>query len=114
MLPEEDVILEKNVIENWKVEISNIGVKELRYCVPAEMRAENITIFVKDAEGNWSERECTVIGSYLAFDFVDGDQGFAIYEASSLGTSVVLIAVVAVVLIVVVVVIRKKKMKNEK
>jgi len=109
MLSEEAVVLGKSVVENWKVEISNIGVKELRYCIPTEMDAENIVVFVKDAEGKWAERDVAVIGSYLAFDFVDGDQGFALYEKTSVSGVVVIAAVIAVIGIVAAVVIRKKK-----
>lgn len=97
MLSVEDTVLGKKVDENWKVEISNIGVEELRYRIPTDMNADNITIYVKDAEGNWSEREHTVIGSYLAFDFTDGDQGFALQESASGGVIVVVILLAAIV-----------------
>ena len=36
-----------DVNENWKVEISNIGVEELRYRIPAELNVEKITLYVK-------------------------------------------------------------------
>ena len=109
MLSTEKVVLGTNVNENWKVDISNIGVEELRYRIPAELNVENITLYVKDAAGNWNERDFTVVGSYLAFDFADGEQGFALYEepASSLG--IVLIFIAAIVIIAVLIFIRKKK-----
>ena len=112
VLSEESTVLGEAVAENWKVELSNIGVEELRYCIPADMNAEDITVYVKDAEGNWSEREHTVIGSYLAFDFEDGDQGFALQENAGSGIWVIL--VVAVVSVLVGVVVYKVKAKKGK
>ena len=109
MLSEESVVLGKSVVENWKVDISNIGVKELRYCIPTEMNADKIVVFVKDANGNWEERDCTVIGSYLSFDFVDGDQGFALYERVSIGNMVIIAAVVVAIGILSVAILKKRK-----
>ena len=108
MLSTESEVLGVRVNENWKVTLSNIGVKELRYYVPAELDAENLTVYVKDAEGNWKECEYTIIGSYIAFDFTDGNQGFALCENASAGVGVVAI-IVAVVFIAGVLVVRKKK-----
>ena len=112
MLSEEATVLGVQVDENWKVEISNIGVKELRYRIPTGMDAEDIVVYVKDADGNWSEREFTVIGSYLAFDFSDGDQGFALQETSNAGVGIILIVVVVAIVIVGVLVVRKGKSKK--
>lgn len=111
VLAEEKVVLGVNVNENWKVEISNIGVQELRYRIPAELNVEKIVLYVKDATGNWSEREFTVIGSYLAFDFADGDQGFALCQTSGMPTLVVGIAIAVIVMLAIVIFIRKKKNK---
>ena len=109
MISEEKVVLGVNVNENWKVDISNIGVQSLRYCIPADMNVEKIQIFVKNAEGNWEERDFTVIGSYLAFDFADGDQGFALYEKTNSGMGMVIVAIAAVGIIALVIFARKKK-----
>ena len=73
------------------------------------MDSENITIFVKDAQGNWNEREFTVIGSYLAFDFADGDQGFALYEKPASSFGIVIVAMAVAVILAVAIFIRKKK-----
>ena len=103
------MVLGETVNENWAVTISNIGVEELRYRIPKDMKSDNIVLYVKDADGNWREQDFTVIGSYLAFDFMDGDQGFALYEASNMGVGIVL-AVAAVVLVMIgAFMIRKKK-----
>ena len=112
MLSKEDSVLGKKVAENWKVEISNIGVEELRYCISAEMKAENITVYVKDAKGNWSEREHTVIGSYLAFDFEDGDQGFALEEKFSVNLMAVILIAAGVISITLGIIIANKKRKK--
>lgn len=109
VLADEKVVLGESVSENWNVNISNIGVEELRYRVPADMNVEKIKLYVKDASGNWSERDYTIIGSYLAFDFVDGDQGFALQEVSSSMTGVVMIAIAAIVIIAAGLFIRRKK-----
>lgn len=109
VLADEKVVLGESVSENWNVSISNIGVEELRYRVPADMNVEKIKLYVKDASGNWSERDYTIIGSYLAFDFVDGDQGFALQEVSSSMTGVVMIAIAAIVIIAAGLFIRRKK-----
>ena len=109
VLGTENVVLGETVNENWAVTISNIGVEELRYRIPKDMKSDNIVLYVKDADGNWREQDFTVIGSYLAFDFMDGDQGFALYEASNMGVGIVL-AVAAVVLVMIgAFMIRKKK-----
>lgn len=109
VLADEKVVLGEVVSENWNVNISNIGVEELRYRVPADMTVEKIKLYVKDASGNWSERDYTIIGSYLAFDFVDGDQGFALQEVSSSMTGVVMIAIAVIVIIAAGLFIRRKK-----
>ena len=109
MISSEHVVLDVNVTEHWKVDISNIGVEELRYRIPSDMKVENITLYVKDAAGNWNEREFTVIGSYLAFDFADGEQGFALQEEASSAVGLVMIAIVACILMVAILFVRKKK-----
>lgn len=92
ILSEEPIVAGVKVIENWSVALSNIGVQELRYHIPKELNPEKITIFVKDAKGTWNEREFTVIGSYLSFDFEDGETAFAI--APNNGNSMLVIALV--------------------
>ena len=109
VLSTEKVVLGETVNENWTVSISNIGVEELRYRIPAEMKVENVVVFVKDATGNWSEREFTIVGSYIAFDFADGEIGFALYEKPASSMGIMLIAVAAIVIIAIVIFVRKKK-----
>lgn len=113
MLSNEKEVLGVKVNENWNVEISNMGVEELRYRIPAEMDVNDITLYVKDAEGNWKERDFTVIGSYLAFDFSDGEQGFALYESTgTIGFWLVGCIVLAIGIFIGVVVNKKSKKQS--
>ncbi len=112
MLSEERVVLGAEVSENWKVDISNIGVEKLRYRIPADMNVDKTILYVKDANGNWSEREFTVIGSYLSFDFADGETGFALAQQS--GNSVVTVVLVVIAVLVVGIVVGKLVSKKSK
>ena len=108
-LSTEKIVLGVAVNENWNVSISNIGVEELRYRIPVGMDIEKIVLYVKDANGNWSEREFAVIGSYMAFAFADGDQGFALYEATNSVAGIVGIAVAFSVIVAFGIFLQKKK-----
>lgn len=114
VLSEEKTVLDVAVNENWKVSISNIGVQGIRYRIPVGMNVEDITLFVKDAEGNWKERDFTVIGSYLAFDFVDGEQGFALQENTDMMGSVIGFVIAGVVGFAVAFILTKRKGKHAK
>lgn len=114
MLASEKTVLGAEVIENWSVSISNIGVESLRYHIPTDMDVENIILYVKDAEGNWKERDFTIVGSYLAFDFADGEQGFALQEDTNMTGRVIGFAIAGVVGFVVAFVLVKRKGKHAK
>ena len=77
--------------------------------------ASKMKLYVKDASGNWSEREFTVIGSYIAFDFTDGEQGFALQEkAGGINWRVIIVAVIATLVIRIIgVFVKSKKKKSE-
>jgi len=107
MLSSESVVNEKTVVENWKVEISNIGVEKLHYYIPKSMDAEHIQLFVKDATGTWAEREYMIEGSYIIFAFSDGEMGFAL--AQNAGLNPVMIVVAGVVIIGALVVLLKRR-----
>lgn len=109
MLAQESVVNDVNVKVNWEVSISNIGVEKLHYRIPDGMDEDGILLFVKDADGNWVEREYTVEGSYIVFEFVDGEMGFALAETSNAGGNIIIIAIIAVVAIIVVVVLLRKR-----
>jgi len=114
VLSSENTVLGEEVIENWKVSISNIGVEELRYYIPDGVEVENISLYVKDAEGNWSERDFSVIGSYLSFDFEDGEQGFALQENTNMTGRVIGFVIAGVVGFVVAFILTKRKGKHAK
>lgn len=113
MLATESIINEVELTENWQVSISNIGVEKLHYRIPADMQANKIQLFVKDASGTWTEREYMVEGSYIIFDFAESEAGFALAESS--GNELYLgVAVVAVILLIVVVLILRKRKSSKK
>ena len=77
------------------------------------MDAEKLVLYVKDASGNWIEREYVIEGSYIIFDFTDGETGFALQQKSG-GSMMPMMMVAAGVLLVAIllgVVLRKKKAK---
>ena len=78
------------------------------------MDAENIILYVKAADGKWKERDFTVIGSYLAFDFTDGEQGFALQESSNMTGAVIGFVIAGVVGFVVAFILTKRKGKHAK
>lgn len=102
MLGQEPVINEWTVKQNWSVSISNIGVEKLHYRIPEGMDTERIVLLVKDSNGKWAEREFMVEGSYIVFEFVDGEAGFALAETTAgNGIGFVIVFVVAVVVAVI-------------
>ncbi|MBO5656936.1 MAG: hypothetical protein J6R94_01995, partial [Agathobacter sp.] len=80
---------------------------------------DRIVLLVKDSHGEWIEREYLIEGSYIIFDFVDGEAGFALAEAAKPVINFV-IAIAAVGLVVVVGAVAilvkavKKKTSNRK
>ena len=115
-LEQNAVINEVTVAENWKVEISNIGVEKLHYHIPENMEADRIMLFVDDASGAWTERDFLVEGSYLVFAFEDTEQGFALAVEPERSIPIIPIAVAmaAVVLVLLLVKIVKNRKKKER
>ncbi|MBE5887209.1 MAG: hypothetical protein E7283_00060 [Lachnospiraceae bacterium] len=70
----------ESFLKNWKVEFSNPGVTRLHYLIPSEVNKTFTKLYVKNTDGKWTEREFTVDGSYMIFDFTDDDVNFAILE----------------------------------
>lgn len=118
----EDVLVDeaevngKDAYANWMVSLSNSGVKKLHFYIPTELNAEYVQVLVKDAEGNWTERESIVDGSYVVFEYTDGDVGFAlVQDTGAVVLQIVKIAAVVVaVLVVLGIVVKKRKAKKEK
>ena len=94
--------------------LSNQGVTRLHYLIPADMNTDFMKLYVKNAEGKWLEREFTVDGSYIIFDFTDEDSNFALLEDYSELSQVLTIVGLGVSLIIVVVAIVKTIKKRRK
>lgn len=109
-MQEESTINKAVLIENWQVEISNIGVKKLHYRIPEGLEAKNINLYIKDASGQWIERDFTVEGSFMIFEFSDEEVGFALEENTS-GNTILVIGIVAVVTVLFGVILLKRKKK---
>ncbi|MBQ6812708.1 MAG: hypothetical protein IJP06_06280, partial [Agathobacter sp.] len=60
--------------------------------------AEALRLYIKNNTGSWEERDFTVEGSFMIFDFTAGDSGFALAEKFVVNPIVVIaIAFVAIV-----------------
>lgn len=105
----ESIINDVAVSENWLVELSNIGVEKLHYRIPEGMESDAIQLFVKDASGTWVEREYMVEGSYIIFDFTDGEMGFALAQVVDYGMYIGIAAGVAVLILLFVLIKRRQK-----
>lgn len=108
-LSEETMVNGKTVIENWQVSISNTGVSKLHYHIPENLPVETIRLYVKDASGNWSERDYVIEGSYLVFDFAEDESGFALEKNLMVYAWQVGLVIVVVVLLLVVICRRIKR-----
>ena len=99
--------------EGWKVTLSNTGVSKLHFLLPENYDAEKLVLKVQDASGNWTERAFVAEGSYIVFDFADGESGFALQQKEG-GSMIYVFAVVAgiVVLTLAVGTIVRKKTKK--
>lgn len=84
--------------EGWKVAISNTGVSKLHFLLPENLDAEKLVLKVQGASGNWIERAFVVEGSYIVFDFADGETGFALQQKES-GSMFYVFAIVAGILV---------------
>lgn len=111
MIAQENTVNEVTVKENWQVSISNIGVEKLHYRIPNDIKAENIQLFVKDASGTWTEREYIIEGSYIVFEFTDGETGFALAETSAGGTYFGVIGAAVLILVLLLIISRKRKQR---
>lgn len=80
VLANESVVQSKSVFENWEVIISNRGIEKLHYRIPEGKESGKLVLYVKNTTGLWEEREFTVEGSFMIFDFTAEDSGFALAE----------------------------------
>ena len=104
-----------NIVEGRKVTLSNTGVNKLHYLIPEGLNAEDIKLYVQNEAGKWVEREYAVEGSYIVFDFTDGEAGFALQHNEGDTFVYMLVVVVTIILVAVVMsILVKKRMKKAK
>ena len=78
--------------------------------IPEEVNTSALELYVKDASGNWAEREFIVDGSYMIFDFTDGEIGFALVEGADNNLEpVILIAAGLMVIVLGIILLRKSR-----
>lgn len=106
----------QNVIISWRVTLSSTGVSKLHYLIPEDVYSDYVKLYVQDASGNWAEREFVVDGSYVIFEFVDGETGFALVEDYSelIQTVLIIVIVLAVLLAIIVTTIVVKKIRKKR
>lgn len=101
---------EKDFLVNWNIHISNQGVRKLHYLIPEDVNTSALELYIKDASGNWGERDFIVDGSYMIFDFTDGEIGFALVEGADNNMGpVILIAAGLIVIVLGIALIRKNR-----
>ena len=105
-----------NLAEAWKVVLSNAGVSKLHYLISDDMEAEKLRLYVQDDSGKWTERVYVVEGSYIVFDFADGETAFALQQIAGnnmYGLALIAIGALFILIGVIVVVKRVKKGKKQ-
>ena len=95
----ESVVQGKSVFENWDVIISNRGIEKIHYRIPEGKEADDLRLYIKSNKGAWEERDFSVEGSYMVFDFTAADSGFALANKVVVNPIVVIGVVVAVLAI---------------
>lgn len=87
----------------------------LRYLLPEEYDAENVSLFVRDSKGTWYKAEYTVNGSYLVFSIMEGDNAFyTVYNKSNHLFKIALYSAVISIFAVIIVTAITRKRKNRK
>ena len=83
--------------------------------IPRAMEKENARILVMDEQGDWTERESRLEGSYLVFTAGRRDQAAAIYESHRADAAKLITAAgtaILIILLILILVIRKKHKKK--
>lgn len=113
MMSSESQINGDAAIVHYEVILSNVGVEKLHYYV-ADVLEEKVLLLVKDASGNWNQRDFVIDGSYLVFAFEDGELAFALIEDNSIEAGQVVTVIVIVIAIIAVLVVAKMLRKRKK
>lgn len=109
-------ILNTEELETWKVVLSDTGINKLHYRIADDMNVEEFKLLVKNVSGNWEERAFVQDGSYIVFDFTDGESEFSLVENPDSNTNNMTVAAVVVCVLVVIVIMAcmlKKRKKNK-
>ena len=101
------------VWETWNVTMSEGGVEKLHYHIPADVAAEDITLYVKGADGSWAVREFTVEGSYIIFSFTERDSAFALAVREGGSFSILAVAAIAAVAVLGGLLVYRKRKKTK-
>lgn len=110
-VPNGDVLIEKY---EYTLPRSNTSVT-LRYLLPDDYEAENVSLFVRDNEGVWYETDCKVDGSYLVFSAGEGDNAFyTIYNKTNHIFEMALYSAAISILVIVIVTVITRKRKHKK
>ena len=99
------------VHKTWNVSMSHGGVEKLHYHIGEDVAAEDITLYVKSADGSWAVREFTVEGRYIIFAFTENDTAFALAVEEGGGFPVLAVVCVVAVAALGFFLAKKKKKK---
>ena len=87
------------ISECWEVNISNSGVTKLHYLLPENADIEKMVLYVLNTSGEWTEKTFIIEGSYMIFDFADGDVGFAFAHKEGRNMTAIFVVVAVIMLL---------------
>ena len=87
------------ILEISEIAISGSGVERLHYFIPEGAETENMILHVKNASGKWEQRDFSVEGSYIIFDFVDGEGAIALEETAGAMNLTIMFATAAAAIV---------------
>jgi hypothetical protein len=97
----------------WEIVLSNTGVRKLHYLVSEELDVENLKLYIQGETGTWEEREYTVEGRYIIFDFADGETGFSLKEEVKDNSKEIILIIVGMLLVIFLISYRKWASKKK-
>lgn len=103
-----------NLAQSWRVKLSKAGVNKLHYHVSDEWKKEKLKLYIQDDSGIWTERAYAIEGSYIVFDFVDGETGFALRQATVNRTYGVILIAGGILLVIIGAILVRKRIRPKK
>lgn len=79
-----------------------------RFLIPEDVKGKNLIVYVRNAEVEWHETECSVDGSYLIFSLKNGENQIAIMEKQTAPSIWIGVAVIVLVVFVVAIILERK------